>query len=53
MAADSRKRRSRSLDFDVAYSLALADLQLKKLPQATVLFDEMKASMKSPPSCIF
>lgn len=36
-------------DFDVAYSLALADLQLKKLPQATVLFDEMKASMKSPP----
>src|SRR5215469_10793559 len=36
-------------DFDVAYSLALANLELKKLPQAIVLFDEMKASMKSPP----
>ena len=36
-------------DFDVAYSLALANLELKKLPQATVLFDEMKASMKSSP----
>jgi tetratricopeptide (TPR) repeat protein len=36
-------------DFDVAYSLALADLQLKKLPQATVLFDEMQASLADTP----
>jgi tetratricopeptide (TPR) repeat protein len=36
-------------DFDVAYSLALADLQLKKLPQATVLFDEMRASLADTP----
>ncbi len=36
-------------DFDVAYSLALADLQLKKLAQASVLFDEMKASIKPSP----
>jgi tetratricopeptide (TPR) repeat protein len=36
-------------DFDVAYSLALADLQLKKFPQAMVLFDEMKGSMKPSP----
>src|SRR5258706_1797627 len=36
-------------DFDVAYSLALADLQLKKLPQATVLFDEMRASLPDTP----
>jgi tetratricopeptide (TPR) repeat protein len=32
-------------DFDIAYSLALASLQLKKLTQATVLFDEMRASL--------
>ena len=32
-------------DFDVAYSLALADLQLKKISLATVLFDEMKNSL--------
>jgi tetratricopeptide (TPR) repeat protein len=36
-------------DFDVAYSLALADLQLKKLPQATVLFDEMQSSLAATP----
>jgi len=36
-------------DFDVAYSLALADLQLKKLPQATVLFDEMRTSLADTP----
>jgi tetratricopeptide (TPR) repeat protein len=36
-------------DFEVAYSLALADLQFKKLPQAIVLFDEMKGSMKPSP----
>jgi tetratricopeptide (TPR) repeat protein len=36
-------------DFDVAYSLALADLQLKELPQATVLFDEMRASLADTP----
>jgi tetratricopeptide (TPR) repeat protein len=39
-------------DFDVAYSLALADLQLKKLPQASVLFDEMKTSMKASPELL-
>jgi tetratricopeptide (TPR) repeat protein len=39
-------------DFDVAYSLALADLQLKKLPQAIALFDEMKASMKPSPELL-
>jgi tetratricopeptide (TPR) repeat protein len=38
-----------SPDFDVTYSLALADLQLKKLPQATVLFDEMQASLPDTP----
>jgi tetratricopeptide (TPR) repeat protein len=32
-------------DFDVAYSLALADLELKKMSLATVLFDEMKNSL--------
>lgn len=32
-------------DFDVAYSLALADLELKKVSLATVLFDEMKNSL--------
>jgi tetratricopeptide (TPR) repeat protein len=32
-------------DFDVAYSLALADLELKKTSLATVLFDEMKNSL--------
>jgi tetratricopeptide (TPR) repeat protein len=32
-------------DLDVAYSLALANLELKKLPQATVLFDEMRSSL--------
>jgi tetratricopeptide (TPR) repeat protein len=32
-------------DFDIAYSLALADLELKKTPLATVLFDEMKNSL--------
>jgi tetratricopeptide (TPR) repeat protein len=32
-------------DFDVAYSLALADLQLKKTALAIVLFDEMKNSL--------
>jgi superkiller protein 3 len=32
-------------DFDVAYSLALADLELKKIALATVLFDEMKNSL--------
>ena len=31
-------------DFDVAYSLALAYLEQKRLSQATPLFDEMKAS---------
>jgi tetratricopeptide (TPR) repeat protein len=36
-------------DIDVAYSLALAYLQLKKLPQATVLFDEMRASLPDSP----
>src|SRR5437762_7184662 len=36
-------------DFDVAYSLALADLELKRLPQATVLFDEMRASLGNTP----
>ena len=36
-------------DLDVAYSLALAYLQLKKLPQATVLFDEMRASLPDTP----
>jgi tetratricopeptide (TPR) repeat protein len=39
-------------DFDVAYSLALTDLQLKKLPQASVLFDEMKTSMKASPELL-
>jgi len=34
-----------STDFDVAYSLALADLQLKKSSLAIVLFDEMKNSL--------
>ena len=32
-------------DSDVAYSLALADLELKKISLATVLFDEMKNSL--------
>jgi tetratricopeptide (TPR) repeat protein len=32
-------------DFDVAYSLALADLELKKTSLATVLFDDMKNSL--------
>jgi tetratricopeptide (TPR) repeat protein len=32
-------------DFDVAYSLALADLELKRTSLATVLFDEMKNSL--------
>jgi tetratricopeptide (TPR) repeat protein len=32
-------------DFDVAYSLALADLELKKTSLAIVLFDEMKNSL--------
>jgi len=32
-------------DFDVAYSLALADLELKKSSLATVLFDEMRNSL--------
>jgi len=32
-------------DFDIAYSLALADLELKKTSLATVLFDEMKNSL--------
>lgn len=36
-------------DFDIAYSLALADLQLKKLPQVTVLFDEMRQSLGNTP----
>ena len=36
-------------DFDIAYSLALVDLQLKRLPQAITLFDEMKASIKYSP----
>lgn len=36
-------------DFDVAYTLALANLELKKLPQATVLFDEMRASGRKTP----
>ncbi len=34
-----------STDFDVAYGLALADLELKKISLATVLFDEMKNSL--------
>jgi tetratricopeptide (TPR) repeat protein len=34
-----------STDFDVAYSLALAELELKKNSLATVLFDEMKNSL--------
>lgn len=33
-------------DFDVAYSLALANLKLKKVADANVLFDEMLASIK-------
>src|SRR5207237_104056 len=32
-------------DFDIAYSLALADLELKKTALAIVLFDEMKNSL--------
>jgi tetratricopeptide (TPR) repeat protein len=32
-------------DFDVAYSLALADLELKRTSLAIVLFDEMKNSL--------
>jgi len=32
-------------DFDIAYSLALADLELKKTSLAIVLFDEMKNSL--------
>ena len=36
---------SQATDFDVAYSLALADLELKKTSLATVLFDEMKNSL--------
>ena len=32
-------------DFDIAYNLALADLELKKTSLATVLFDEMKNSL--------
>ncbi len=36
---------SLATDFDVAYSLALADLELKKTSLATVLFDEMKNSL--------
>ncbi len=36
-------------DFDVAYSLALADLELKKTSLAIVLFDEMKNSMPDRP----
>jgi tetratricopeptide (TPR) repeat protein len=36
-------------DFDVTYSLALANLQLKRLPQATVLFDEMRANVRNSP----
>src|SRR5260370_12925571 len=33
-------------DFDVAYRLALAELKLKKVADANVLFDEMLASIK-------
>jgi tetratricopeptide (TPR) repeat protein len=36
-------------DFDVAYTLALASLKLKNLPQATVLFDEMLGTAKPDP----
>jgi tetratricopeptide (TPR) repeat protein len=36
-------------DFDVAYTLALANLELKNLPQATVLFDEMRSSQGKTP----
>lgn len=36
---------AQATDFDVAYSLALADLELKKTSLATVLFDEMKNSL--------
>jgi tetratricopeptide (TPR) repeat protein len=36
---------AQATDFDVAYSLALADLELKKISLATVLFDEMKNSL--------
>jgi tetratricopeptide (TPR) repeat protein len=36
---------SLATDFDVAFSLALADLELKKVSLATVLFDEMKNSL--------
>jgi tetratricopeptide (TPR) repeat protein len=32
-------------DFDIAYNLALADLELKKTSLAVVLFDEMKNSL--------
>jgi tetratricopeptide (TPR) repeat protein len=32
-------------DFDVAYSLALADLELKRISLATVLFDDMRNSL--------
>jgi superkiller protein 3 len=36
---------AQATDFDVAYSLALADLELKRISLATVLFDEMKNSL--------
>jgi tetratricopeptide (TPR) repeat protein len=36
---------TQTTDFDVAYSLALADLELKKTSLAIVLFDEMKNSL--------
>ena len=36
---------SLTTDFDIAYNLALADLELKKTSLAIVLFDEMKNSL--------
>jgi tetratricopeptide (TPR) repeat protein len=44
-ADDLRAALDLATDFDTAYSLALADLELKKTSLAIVLFDEMKNSL--------
>ncbi|HET7892038.1 MAG TPA: tetratricopeptide repeat protein, partial [Candidatus Sulfotelmatobacter sp.] len=44
-AAELRAALDQATDFDVAYNLALADLELKKTSVAIVLFDEMKNSL--------
>ena len=44
-ADDLHAALEQATDFDVAYSLALADLELKKTSLAIVLFDEMKNSL--------